>query len=434
MKTKQEIGHRNFFRVLLFVCAIFLGASASFCLFIDPFSLFNFFCNPGLNEKKFSYFMREAFIKPYQIKQAAPHTIFIGNSIANTGFDLSDELFAKEKIYSMGMAGIGIYGNFRTIQNIDGDKKIIWFLDFWNFLGSNESNSYSIIENSDFGKRLAIDKNGEMNPGHYSQVLRDYGLALFSWEAIQESIYTIEKQQKNGWHLLRDGTWGGKPDHTGKSQKKSFQYMEKVLFEDLDKASRNKSIYSSADGSNSQHSFELALRWIYQHKTSTILVIPPAHARWYESLFVSGYWNQYKGWKKEIIKINENLADEFNTTPISLWDFSGYNTYTLEPVPDLQDKITQMRYFSDDVHFSHELGAEILRTINNVPTNNPPIGTQLGSNSVSSQLSGMEKQHLLYLENQTQQTEDIWQLCDYFFKHQPDKCLKPEQQQLRYEY
>lgn len=384
--------------------------------------------------------MRETLIKPYQVKEIDPDVILIGNSVVNSGFDLSDPLLSKERTYSMGIAGIGIYANYRTIQNVDKSKDIIWLLDFWNFLGSNESNSEKFIESSDFGNRLPIDRNGKKNAGHYLQSVRDFGLVLFSWEAIAESIYTITTQDKKGWHLLQNGSWGGSPDHSGKSQKKYFRYMEKILLEDLQKSSGRNRIFHSLDGTNSLLSYESALRWIYQHNISTVLVIPPAHVRWYEVLFFSGYWTDYKEWKNEIVRINERLALEFHRNPLILWDFSGYTPYTMEPVSDMKGGSGKNNYFVDNVHFSHALGSLIIEAVKPDPTvlsldrNKTSFGIRLDSGSVSSQLAGMEHQHRLYIENQAEQWQDIWQLCNYLFKDQPEKCLDPEQQRQRYGY
>lgn len=430
MKSATEMTLKEFTGKLAVSCIALLLCTAMICATIDPFSLCGIWSKSGWNEKKFSYFMRESLIKPYQIRKIKPDIVLLGNSVANTGFNMDDPFFSGQAVYSMGMAGMGVYGNYRILQNLEPGQKVIWLLDFWNFLGTNEGNSPSKIDGTDFGNRLAINSFGEKNIGQWWQMAHDTGLVLFSWDAVLESWRTMQQQDKQGWHLLRDGSWGGEPLHPGKSEQKSFQYMERIFLSDLKKSGYGPSIFSTGENLSSLQALELALRWIYDHGTDTIIIIPPSHARWYESIFVSNHWQHYQHWKKSIVTLNEKLANEYRSERVKIFDFSGYNVYTTEPVSEWKDKKSRIRYFSDGVHFSRELGSAMLENIKS-GNNSAQWGRPLTSESVQIQLDQMKQQHFSYIEEQPEQWKNILQSCRTVYQ-QPDTCLDAAAQKARY--
>ena len=95
----------------LFSCVFLILTSSILLLLIDPRGIFNFITLKNINEKKFSFFMRETFIKPYQVKTYNPKFVILGNSVASTAFDAKHPYFNSKKTYSYGVAGSGIYIN-----------------------------------------------------------------------------------------------------------------------------------------------------------------------------------------------------------------------------------------------------------------------------------------------------------------------------------
>ena len=65
----------------------------------------------------------------------------------------------------------------------------------------------------------------------------------------------------------------------------------------------------------------------------------------YEAIEVAGLWSTFEEWKREVTKI----------TPV--WDFSGYNSVTIEPIGD------RMNNYLNSSHYSTETGTLILNRI-----------------------------------------------------------------------
>ena len=71
-----------------------------------------------------------------------------------------------------------------------------------------------------------------------------------------------------------------------------------------------------------------------------------------------------EAWKRELVKILAHDAEVHpESTPIPLWDFSGYNLYTTERVPAQNDLTSEMRWYRDPGHFKKELGDLLLARV-----------------------------------------------------------------------
>jgi hypothetical protein len=97
--------------------------------------------------------------------------------------------------------------------------------------------------------------------------------------------------------------------------------------------------------------FELFLQLCAQKHLDCRLYINPAHASLDgEGLRAAGLWEEMETWKRRVT----HMAQEHG---VPLWDFSGYNSVTTEPV------VTPMHYYWDSSHFTEEVGGWILDRI-----------------------------------------------------------------------
>lgn len=407
----------------LFSCVFLILTSSILLLLIDPRGIFNFITLKNINEKKFSFFMRETFIKPYQVKTYNPKFVILGNSVASTAFDAKHPYFNSKKTYSYGVAGSGIYINYRSYQHMH-DKKpdaILQLLDYSAFFSNSPTNHASAIENSDTGKRLAFSANGEINNSAWFQKFKDYSLLASSFEIANDAIESIMRQNEDGWHLLPDGTWGGGSSQAGKPQRKRFLFVEKETFmRPLTSNANNQPFFINNASENTLMYFENYLNALYADGMTTTLMIPPAHARVYETLFVQNRWTDYRQWKKLLVLTNIHVAATHNQTPFPIWDFSGYNSFSTEPVPVMMDKTTRMQWFYDSVHIKPDLGRKVLDTMMLKPSDNT-FGMLLTINNVETQLQSMYQAHLIYQLNHPEDINDIQQSCEAVF-HDAERC------------
>jgi hypothetical protein len=92
------------------------------------------------------------------------------------------------------------------------------------------------------------------------------------------------------------------------------------------------------------------------------LVIPPVHARQSEAVGAAGLWPQWEAWKRMLVRIDEEEARKASRPAFALWDFSGYNEVTTEPVPALDDR-SAMRWYYESSHFNPHAGNRVLDRI-----------------------------------------------------------------------
>jgi len=92
-------------------------------------------------------------------------------------------------------------------------------------------------------------------------------------------------------------------------------------------------------------------------------VVQPANG---EALRAAGLWPEFERWKEVLVNI---LAEDSSRHPgeqaFPLWDFSGYNSITSEPIPNAGDTSTQMKWYWESSHYKTEVGNFVLDRIFN---------------------------------------------------------------------
>lgn len=408
---------------LLGVFFIATMAFSTLAVIIDPRGMFRMASIDGINAKKFSFFQREHFIKPYQILSFQPRTVLLGNSIANSAFDLQHPALVNSHAYSYGIAGAGTYTNWLTLLHTQDalPETVIYLLDFSAFFAANASQSKQVIEQSDLPHRLYYHADGSQNHGRWLQVIKDYALMLLSWDILHDCLETLQRQDEDGWHLQADGSWGGGSSQVGKPQRKRLLYVEKeIFFRPLLSHPSGLPFFEGKNGENTLAYFQSTIRLLQERNVRTILVIPPSHARIYETLFTQRRWNDYRIWKQQLVSINERIAQELGKPPLPLWDFSGYNAYTTETVPPPGDKLSRMQWFYDSVHFKPALGNKILDVIFG-KSDKQHFGQPLTSNTVDAQLEQMSHDHLAYTNTHPDDSQDILDAC-ISVAHNANQC------------
>jgi hypothetical protein len=90
------------------------------------------------------------------------------------------------------------------------------------------------------------------------------------------------------------------------------------------------------------------------------LFIAPIHGRLLLALQEAGLWPQYEDWKRGLVDVLAEEARESGNPAFPLWDFSGFNSVTTEPVPPANDTKSEVLWFWEPSHFKKETGDLIL--------------------------------------------------------------------------
>jgi len=423
MPTKTK-----FLGIFLCVFGGLFAVTALISIVIDPFGMFRVINIDGFNSKKFSY-LSETFIKPQEVAKSGASYIFIGDSRANTTFasSLDHDYFRGAKIYSAGMAGHSLYADYRMLQHIQDMKisHVIVIIDHLSFFSYSPLKQSFVAENSDFSHRLNYHEDGTKNYAQWLQKFKDTLLLICSFNILQESIETIQKQNNELWYSLQNGTWGGRYAYGDKPQRKYFEAMEKdLLVRPLTSIPDETKFYDEKSNINTFSTFNNFISLAQRSKISVELIIPPTHARMFEILFSMNRWSDYEEWKRKIVSINEQVAAEQNSTPLTIWDFTSYNNITTETVPPFSEKQARMRWFDDDVHVHPEFGKLMLDEMTNYTGDNEFI-TKLTSMSVENQLANLRAGHKKYVQQHPKDAQQIYSFCLNAYKDK-SRCIAPE--------
>ena len=88
--------------------------------------------------------------------------------------------------------------------------------------------------------------------------------------------------------------------------------------------------------------------------------MPPFHAALLEIFNDVGLWPRFVQWQRELAELLPKQPD----SDVVLWDFSGYNAYTTEAVPDRPRDLTlRTRWYLEFTHFKPALGERMIASM-----------------------------------------------------------------------
>jgi hypothetical protein len=296
---------------------------------IDPYDIFRYhkFVDVKLiKPEKLSY---DRLFKTIDIINIKPEIIILGSSRAKQGLDPNHKGFPDDTtIYNLGIDGSNTYEILRYLQhsyvNQPNLKKVILGIDHYMF------NDFYELQDSFSEKRL----------GKTHITGTDLLNALFSQDALISSKNTIienlgvSKDNKN----LTYGDNGFFYHREPKDGKTSWRFTNTINqyfgFHKQYKLSENRF-----------NDFKEIVEFCRKNHIELVVFISPSHATQWEALRVTDRWDSFETWKRKMVEL----------TPV--WDFSGYNSITTEPIKDV------MTNYVDNSHYTPNIGNFVLNRI-----------------------------------------------------------------------
>lgn len=175
------------------------------------------------------------------------------------------------------------------------------------------------------------------------------------------------------------------------------------------------------DGSDTYEDFRRLLALAYQHQIDLRLFISPSHARQWETLAASGLWGQFEDWKRRLVALNHEEAQRFKQPEYQLWDFSGYNSITTEPV--LKEDEQDVTNYWESSHYRKEVGDMVLdrmfryRDANrNLPDD---FGVALTQSNIEVILEDVRSRQRKYRQDQPAEAEDVMRIATVVARQGP---------------
>jgi hypothetical protein len=393
---------------------VFVAVAVLFDVIIDPYLVFGTPRIAGLNLWKPAAVEQEAMAKVYGLARADPRTIILGSSRPDIALNPESPAWPREMrpVYNLAFAGAGIFAVERSLEQVLSTKSpryVLIGLDFEDFLVDPKSAAPASPPLSDFERRLSITRNGRPNPDLTRQRIKDYVTASLSLSALGDSLWTVLANRQG---TSPDVTSSGRVTEAGFQQVVSadgeynlFAQKDKIFFREYSVGHRV--IPDAWQPNPALHELRAMLDMCAARGISVILFIQPEHVDRLEGWDLLDYWNAIEAWKRELASIVARYQQ--NQDAVRLWDFSGYNPYTEETIPQPGDRTSRLTWFWESVHYTEKLGELMLTRM--LRTEPSPFGILLTEQTLENDLVSMRSARARFQQNRPQ---DIKRLEDLY--------------------
>lgn len=337
----------------------------SFNALIDPYDVFGTPRIADLNAFKSEAHTDTQLVKAYQIDRMRPHAVLIGSSTVDLGLDPTSPIWPEDlrPVYDFGVPGEFPPFEYRTLQDAVAAGPIrlaIMVLSFDDALYPEPAKS-SAVDLSEDERRLIVTDDGHRSPVRMLQTVKDLFFATLTLGTLEDSISTLMAQYQAD---APDLTEQGSTTEGGFRQAAAVDGYHQLFQSKEEYYARKFKQHAQVQDNQSRKlswldTVHQMIEFCRAHQIRPIFVIAPWHADILEIVDRAGLWDAFENWKIDLA----DVVQQDRAADASLWDFTGYDQYSTEEVPDQRDKSATMRWFWDSVHFKKVLGDMILRRI-----------------------------------------------------------------------
>ncbi len=373
-KSEKIVGNRKKYRRYnwIFLLSAFLPivGVGVFNILVDPYDVFNTPNFLGINHSKPRKDNSDRLFKANDIIRIKPITILIGSSRTKQGLDPNHPALENEQTaYNLSLNGLNIYELRRYIEHAIANQKeldfIILGLDFFMF--------NTFLENQPSFSENRLEKR------HIS--LADFVNITFSSDALLASKETIVDSKKNPPDNIGYGENGFMPYRNPDPEKTEWRFKNSI------------NVYYGFHAKYQLPTELTELKKIVdlcqQNQIKLISFISPSHATQWEAIRATGEWSTFEKWKREVVAI----------TPV--FDFSGYNSITSEPIHN------EMENYTDNSHYTPKVGNLILNRILDYQQEDVPedFGVLVNPENIESHLAKIRQDREIWANNNSDEAE-----------------------------
>lgn len=373
LKNSPKYFVLSFCFTLLIVPFLFM----TFNIIVDPYWFFNLINIKGFNSIKPQLTHQVRLVKSHQICRQQPTNIIMGSSRAEVAFDPNSPTwhYFPGVTYNMGMNSLGIDELYKSIQHSyyasNNLNLIIIALDFFMFNAYRESVIYTTEVLNFDEHRLLHSKSDSCLKSfvHDFSFFLGWKAALASWATIFEKNTVDEnKRDLNLLNGLRDPMRNSlKIVSAENGHRFIFDRLERDFVDRIWRAGPEKRYSFTLKDNNTLDTFRKIISFAHENNLDLRLLIGPEHARMLLAMKEAHLWIQFEDWKREMVRIINEEAKNYNKPPFDLWDFSGFNSVTIESIPAGGDKSTHMAWYWEGSHYKQQTGEVILKKVLDSP-------------------------------------------------------------------
>lgn len=365
--------YRRYSRFVVVIVVLFVAVIASFNFIVNPMGLFNPPTIAGFNDVHPAGQSFSRLQKIEAIKRLKPDMIITGTSRADSGMNIRPELLPDPTLvpYNAGLSAATVREQRAMLEfahAVRPLKMAVITLDYFAFNGRK-------ADNKQFEpKRLTRDA---LNP--VTAFFDTYGtiVALDTTVASIKHLRYIKKPERysftkdNGHKESRDVEF----DIARRGAASRFINDPAAAETAIDNYSFS---YGAKTGGDTFDQYRGMLEFLRKNNIKAYLLISPMHISHLEKEQQDeATARRVREWKAQLVRINTEVAQDYNTAPYPLWDFAYPNSITREPVPAEGDLTSRMRWFADGGHYYAALGDVILRKVLQGSDEYPDFGRRL---------------------------------------------------------
>lgn len=397
----EPMTERRFLAWLFGVAALAGLLVAAICWLVDPYLVFGRPRLAGFNDIKVAVTQREPMMKAHQASRSCGKTVILGSSRSAIGLDPDAPVWpaALRPVYNLSLAGSNLADARRLLQALlahcGPDRlptTLVIGLDFESF-EHWPSGFGPVRPQPNRADQEQIDRLAQLasRDGGWAQaptrLWQDRAAALLTTSAVVDSLATLQASLRSaGANLLANGKsseWQLRDwtlaDGAGTLFEQKHLLVARRYATPLQmSAEPGGTIRDMADV---QALLDLAAR----HQMVVRLAVQPSHVSHHELLDALGFWPDFERWKRVLADTAQ--AQRQRGLDVLVWDFGGYETDYLEPVPARGLRGKAMASFWDPVHYRTPLGARIVSTLLTGAAPGERLATELRPDTVDQRLA-----------------------------------------------
>lgn len=321
-----------------------------------------------------------AWAKTYAVARYQPDVIFIGNSRTEVGLPVRSGAFAKSRVFNAAVSG-GSFGDSVAMAQhalaVSPVRTAVWGIDYFSFnlnAGNTEFDRELVAKRGlrrfimDIRRSLSVD----MTKASLEILASRFGRVCHS------SLLTMGQRDEKCMAAMVHKAGG-----TGEA---IVDDLEQV-FPLRGQPDRRAAVF---------YPFRQITDAMCKRKIRIRYYINPTHALSMEEVAYFQRWNDMENWKREITHITARAQRA--GCDVRLFDFSGYNEITTEPIPQRSGR-PGMTYYWDASHIRSNAGAMVLDRLFASKAARTTFGKELAPATIEQTLADDRRAHAAYAAN-----------------------------------
>lgn len=378
--------HTRFLVAFLAVAAACCAAAAAFSIVVDPYGVFGTPPIAGLTTVKNQ---PDHVAKPYGLLRGNYDSLIVGSSRARDIFcpDLA-ALYPGQDVrcYNGAMAHADFFMAQKMLvhaNTVTPLRRAVIALDFFGF-----NTGYTPFDKTDDERFLG--QAGRLPGGLVSDVCR----LLFSRDALAKGVETVSKSRVQA--RVAPGPPSADPAApaaVGPAATPAPHNPYVGFYPAVLQFYRNYAFANPRTGASTVEAYKSLLRYCRDSGIETFVLLNPFHAVLYDVLREAGLWETYLQWRRLVTETTAEVNASGPGPRVALWDFSGYNPITAEPVLTDQGLRPELDAFADSFHYKRRVGNLMLRRMIAGEEGVPGFGRELTPADVDGDAARLEAGH-----------------------------------------